>query len=263
MNLEGLAKDHPVYAIDILGFARSSRPTFSYDPVEIEQQFVDSIERWREVMQIPKMVLLGHSFGGFLSSSYALKYPERLEHLIQVDPWGYDPAPGFFLQDFPLWKLSVAYTVRLMFGPFSMLRALGPFGEWLIKNIRPDLLQKYQEIVDPSIISQYIYHCNNNSRPSGEGAFHRMTVVGPWPMHPIGERMKALSDDVPVTFLYGANTWMNNIYGTIIKETRPNSYTNVKIVEGAGHHIYTDNLFEFNKSVLDACGVLRSKESKT
>lgn len=255
MNLEGLSKDHPVYALDILGFARSSRPTFSNDPVKIEQQFVDSIERWREVMKMPKMVLLGHSFGGFLSSSYALRYPERLEHLIQVDPWGYDPRPD--LQDFPLWKLSVAYTVRLMFGPFSMIRAFGPFGEVLIKNIRPDLLQKYKEIVDPSIISQYIYHCNNNSNPSGEEAFHRMTVVGPWPLHPIGERMKALSDDVPVTFLYGEHTWMNNIYGTIIKETRPNSYTKVTVVEGAGHHIYTDKAFEFNKLVLDACGILR------
>ena len=166
MNLENLAKDHPVYAIDILGFARSSRPQFSYDPTKIEQQFVDSIERWREVLQIPKMVLLGHSFGGFLSSSYALRFPDRLEHLICVDPWGYDEAPD--LQDFPLWKLSFAYSVRLMVGPFSMIRAFGPFGEWLIKNFRPDLLQKYESIVDPSIIAKYIYHSNNNSNPSGE-----------------------------------------------------------------------------------------------
>lgn len=259
MNLEELAKDHPVYAFDTLGFARSSRPTFSDEPEKIEQQFIDSIERWREVMQLPRMVLLGHSFGGFLASSYALKYPERLEHLILVDPWGYDSAPD--LQDFPLWKLSFAYSVRLMFGPFSMIRAFGPFGEWLIKNVRPDLLQKYQSIVDPAVMSQYIYHCNNNSNPSGEAAFHKMTVVGPWPLFPIGERMKDIKDDIPVTFLYGANTWMNNIYGTIIKEHRKNSFTNVKIIDGAGHHIYTDNATEFNNSVLDACKVLRSKRN--
>jgi len=259
MNFEELAREHPVYAFDTLGFARSSRPTFSNDPQKIEQQFVDSIERWREVMQLPKMVLLGHSFGGFLASSYALKYHERLEHLILVDPWGYDPKPD--LQDFPLWKLSVAYTVRLMFGPFSMIRAFGPFGEWLIKNVRPDLLQKYQSIVDPSIISQYIYHCNNNSKPSGEEAFHKMTCVGPWPLHPIGERMKGLNDDVPVSFLYGANTWMNKEQGSITKEYRKNCYTNVKIIKNAGHHIYLDNTPEFNVSVLEACEVLRSKRN--
>lgn len=260
MNLENLAIEHPVYAFDTLGFARSSRPVFSNDPEEIEQQFVDSIERWREVLGLERMVLLGHSFGGFLAGSYALKYPDRLEHLIMVDPWGVDGAPE--MQDFPLWKLSVAYTVRLMVGPFSMIRALGPFGEWLIKNVRPDLLQKYESIVDPSIFSQYIYHCNNNSNPTGEAAFHRMTVVGPWPQNPVGERLKhGLKDDLPVTFLYGANTWMNNIYGTIIKESRPKSYTNVKIVDGAGHHIYTDNAPEFNKCVMDACGILKTERN--
>lgn len=261
MNMEDLAQDNPVYAIDILGFARSSRPEFSYDPVEIEHQFIDSIEKWREVMQLPQIVLLGHSFGGFLASSYALKYPKRLAHLILVDPWGFNEAPD--LQDFPLWKLSVAYTVRLMFGPFSMMRAFGPFGELLIKNIRPDLLQKYQSIVDPSIISQYIYHCNNNSNPTGEEAFHRMTVVGPWPLHPVGERLRTgLSDEIPVTFMYGATTWIKP-YGTIIKEQRKNtdSYTNVIVVEGAGHHIYTDNAAEFSKLVLTACEILQSSMS--
>jgi abhydrolase domain-containing protein 4 len=112
MNLEELAVDHPVYAFDTLGFARSSRPEFSDDPDKIEDQFVESIERWREAVGIDRMVLLGHSFGGFKASSYALKYPDRLEHLILVDPWGYDEAPD--LQDFPLWKLSFAYSVRLM-----------------------------------------------------------------------------------------------------------------------------------------------------
>lgn len=254
MNLEELAQDHPVYAIDTLGFARSSRPAFSLDPEKIEQQFVDSIERWREVMQLERMVLLGHSFGGFLAGSYALIYPDRLTHVILIDPWGVDACPK--LEEFPLWKLSVAYTVRLMVGPFSMMRAFGPFGEWLIKNVRPDLLQKYQSIVDPAIISQYIYHCNNNSNPSGEAAFHRMTAVGPWPISPIGKRLKlGLTENLPMTLLYGNKTWMDFSYVQIIKESRPSSYTNVMVVEGAGHHIYTDRAEEFNRIVLEACQV--------
>lgn len=36
-NLEALAKNHHVYAFDILGLARSSRPSFSNDALEIEQ----------------------------------------------------------------------------------------------------------------------------------------------------------------------------------------------------------------------------------
>lgn len=46
-----------------------------------------------------------------------------------------------------------------------------------------------------------------------------------------------LNDKLPVTFLYGENTWMNNAYGQIIKDSRPSSYTHVEIVENAGHHV--------------------------
>lgn len=103
-------------------------------------------------------------------------------------------------------------------------RAFGPFGEWLIKNFRPDLLQKYNSIVDPSIFSQYIYHCNSNTNYSGEAAFHKLAFVGPcswsplghvWPFDPMGERMKnGLSDEVPVTFLYGGR--LSNFYQNLI-----------------------------------------------
>lgn len=106
-NLEELSADRPLYAIDLLGFARSSRPTFSKDAQKVEQQFVDSIERWRKLMKISKMILLGHSFGGFLVSSYAMKYPERVEHLILVDPWGIIGKPDLRKMDF--WKRSLIW----------------------------------------------------------------------------------------------------------------------------------------------------------
>lgn len=81
-NLEALSKNRPVYAIDLLGFGKSSRPNFAHDADQIEKQFCDSIEKWREVMQIPKMIILAHSFGGFLATSYSMKHPEKVEHLI-------------------------------------------------------------------------------------------------------------------------------------------------------------------------------------
>ena len=142
MNLEEISEEHPVYVFDTLGFARSSRPEFSDDPAEIELQFVESIEKWREAMGFEKMVLLGHSFGGYQASAYALKYPDRLEHLVLgkflrmtwnffkkfmllVDPWGFDKAPE--LQNFPLWKLSIANILSYVVGPFVMVRFVKPF----------------------------------------------------------------------------------------------------------------------------------------
>jgi abhydrolase domain-containing protein 5 len=44
LQLDPLSFDRPVYALDLPGFAHSSRPISSLDPIEAEQQFVDMIE---------------------------------------------------------------------------------------------------------------------------------------------------------------------------------------------------------------------------
>lgn len=62
LNLDSFAHERPVYAIDLLGFGKSSRPNFSTDPDEIENQYVTSLEEWRKVMKIEKMILLGRQW---------------------------------------------------------------------------------------------------------------------------------------------------------------------------------------------------------
>ena len=77
-NLTALAQTgRPVYAVDMLGFGRSSRPAPGVQAQEAEEQFVQSLEEWREAMGLEIMVLLGHDLGGYVSAAYALKYPHR------------------------------------------------------------------------------------------------------------------------------------------------------------------------------------------
>lgn len=76
-NLDYLASSGPVYALDLLGFGRSSRPHFASDPEGAEEQFVAALEEWRERVGLEEMVLLGHNLGGYLSAAYTIKYPHR------------------------------------------------------------------------------------------------------------------------------------------------------------------------------------------
>jgi pimeloyl-ACP methyl ester carboxylesterase len=172
------------------------------------------------------------------------------------DPWGFVGKPD--LSTRPLWQRSLLRVFGKV-PPLGIVRTSGPFGEWLIRRARRDIMQKYDDVVDDSsIIARYIHQCNTDN-PTGEYAFKRLLLGGPWARYPIGERMKEnFPSQIPVTFIYGDKSWMNNSYGIIIKESR-NSYTHIEYVENAGHHVYADNSNDFNKYVNNACNILKTK----
>ena len=87
-NYHHLARDRCVYGIDLPGFGLSERVEFPDDPDGCERQMVDMIEQWRTVMKFDKIILLGHSFGGYVSAAYALQHHEHVQHLVLLDPWG-------------------------------------------------------------------------------------------------------------------------------------------------------------------------------
>ena len=130
LNFAFLSRNRPVYAIDILGFGRSSRTKFSVDAIQAETEFVDSIEEWRKSMKLDKFILLGHSLGGYLAAAYALRNSEHVRHLILVDPWGFPERPIDYEQkrDLPMW-IKVVRTVIAPFNPLAALRVAGPWGK--------------------------------------------------------------------------------------------------------------------------------------
>lgn len=46
------------------------------------ENMVEDVEAVRQVLDLGKISLLGHSYGGVLAQAYALKYPENLTHLV-------------------------------------------------------------------------------------------------------------------------------------------------------------------------------------
>ncbi|XP_037948748.1 (Lyso)-N-acylphosphatidylethanolamine lipase-like isoform X2 [Teleopsis dalmanni] len=264
MNLDSLAKDRPVYAMDILGFGRSSRPTFSTDALKCEKQYVKCVEEWRREMNIDSMILLGHSMGGFISSSYALSYPDRVKHLILADPWGFPEKPkdSNNTKQYPLVLRAIAYALTPL-NPLWLVRAVGPLGQWVIQKTRPDIMRKFSVAVedDQNLLPQYIHQCNSQ-KPSGESAFHTMMQSFGWAKHPMIHRIKDVREDIPITFIYGSRSWIDSSSGEKIKAQRGNSHVDIKIVTGAGHHVYADKPDIFNNYVNETCDLYKTNREQ-
>ena len=97
-----------LYALDLLGMGRSSRPSFRIHVKdkeakvrEAENWFVDALEEWRIKRGIDKMTLLGHSLGGYMAVCYALKYPGHLNKLILASPVGIPEDPYAVNEEMP------------------------------------------------------------------------------------------------------------------------------------------------------------------
>ncbi|XP_044747233.1 (Lyso)-N-acylphosphatidylethanolamine lipase-like [Coccinella septempunctata] len=265
-NLDPLSKDRPVYAIDLLGFGRSSRPEFSMDSLEAERQMVDSIEAWRRQMELEQFILLGHSMGGFLATSYAISYPERVKHLILADPWGFqDKSQASPKNPKLLFKiLGIVLYPFTNLNPLASVRALGPFGPWVIQRMRGDIIDKFDDIFeDKTIIPNYIYHCNAQN-PTGEAAFHRMIHGFGWARNPMIHRIPNLKKEIPITYMNGSDSWMDQD-GTMaprIREMRSDCFVDIKIIENAGHHIYADQADQFNDIIIKACKIADDEDDK-
>jgi len=94
------------FFLDWLGMGLSSRPapallnspSSASVPARVaraEHFFLSSLESWRESVGVEKMVLVGHSLGGYLASAYAVRYPHRVSGLVLVSPAGIPHGPEY------------------------------------------------------------------------------------------------------------------------------------------------------------------------
>jgi len=75
-----LARNHRLIFIDERGSGRSQR--LQDASLYTVEAMVEDVEDVRTALNLGKISLLGHSFGGVLAEAYALKYQQNLSHLI-------------------------------------------------------------------------------------------------------------------------------------------------------------------------------------
>lgn len=68
----------------------SSRPYTEINKTEEAIDFfVESIEHWRKALNLTDLVLIGHSFGAYMSFHYTKKYSGHVNRLILLSPVGF------------------------------------------------------------------------------------------------------------------------------------------------------------------------------
>ncbi|KAG5266653.1 hypothetical protein AALO_G00234640 [Alosa alosa] len=239
-NLDPLSCSRTVHAFDLLGFGRSSRPDFPMDAKQAEDQWVTSIEQWRQAMGVELMILLGHSLGGYLVTSYAIRYPDRVAHLILVDPWGF-PKPWF-------------RPITSLFSHFNLLgiiRGAGPLGPALV-SFRRGLKRAFKDLFDDDTVTNYVYHCNAQ-QPSGEVGFRAMNQTVAWAQRPMIQRVHLLRPSMPLNMLLGGRSWLPNSYRDTVDQIRGQSHTQLMVIPNGSHHFYADQYDLFNREVQRIC----------
>ncbi|MEG3974409.1 alpha/beta hydrolase [Microcoleus sp. herbarium8] len=128
--IEILQSQFRCISLDMLGFGESSQPQIQYD-VAVEVAFVRQVI---EQLNIEPCSIIGHSFGGWVASAYALKYPNSVSSLILAAPAGirddsfcgqYDALRPLLWQT-PVvdWALQLAKPVARLAGKSDKLQEI-------------------------------------------------------------------------------------------------------------------------------------------
>lgn len=83
-QMSQLSKNYRVIFYDQRGSGKSNSTVINAKNINMDQ-FINDLETIRQSLKLNKMILLGHSWGGFLAMHYAIQYPKNVSALILMN----------------------------------------------------------------------------------------------------------------------------------------------------------------------------------
>lgn len=115
-NLAELARDRPVYALDLLGFGASQKAAANYN-VEI---WIDQVyDFWQTFIGQPAL-LVGNSIGSLICLAAAAAHPDMAAGVVMISL----PDPAVRSEAVPKWLQPAIATVESIFASPPVLRTL-------------------------------------------------------------------------------------------------------------------------------------------
>lgn len=286
MGLSGRPSDFPLYSSggssSSSSFCKNSNTNNRNSNERHEDAikfFIDSFEHWRGKMGVEKMVLVGHSLGGYLATHYALRHPDRVSKLILVSPVGIPPYDYGHSDDvvnssnpnnninnniksplrsppnkavtghkIPSW-LSMLWNRN--WTPQTIIR--GPFGKRL-SNLYIDSRFASLPEAERKCLATY-FHSISKAPPSGEYALAALLAPGAWAREPLHHLMGDLR--MPCVFAYGEWDWMDK-RGAIDAGKTMKVPTKIVEIKSSGHQMFLDNIEAFSRFIVDEVNLIEN-----
>ena len=232
LNINALAQNHRVYAMDLVGFGRSDKTSIP-DSFSCGAQFVND---FMEVQHIDRASLIGNSMGGGLTLQFAIQFPDKVEKLVLANAAG-------------LGK-ELTLTLRLLTLPL--------IGEFLSKPSRKGTTRFLKECVyDSALITDELVETfyQMSILPGAQKSFLSALRAGANLCGQHADIIRSIVDNlasinVPTLILWGQQDRILPIAHAYVAQGRiPNA--KLQILDRCGHLLQLEHPEEFNALLLE------------
>ncbi|TNV78462.1 hypothetical protein FGO68_gene8361 [Halteria grandinella] len=263
-----LSEQYHLLMIDIVGMGGSSRPEFGLrEPAEVDVYLTEWLERWRQNVypgqDFKDFVLIGHSFGGYVSGLYTIQHPQNVRKLIMLSPLGISRIPEGFNLDHEIDKLPesmrppkflikfISMIWSSMSSPYELMRKTGPwmssklldfYASKRFTSLHGDELEDYKE---------YMKHTLLRPASTDDALFINFDHLL-FAKRPLQDPHKLGGLDKPISFIFGDRDWMLRHGGEEVLRQNPYTgrYSHMHIVKDSDHHLYFDNPAGLTEAIL-------------
>jgi pimeloyl-ACP methyl ester carboxylesterase len=147
--IEQLAKKYTVIAPDLLGHGASDKPRADYSV----GGYANGMRDLLTVLNIDKVTVVGHSFGGGVAMQFGYQFPERTERMVLVAPGGLGPEVSLLIRAVSLPGFNPVMGLLTLPGlrhvGIAGMRALSRTGMTLTHDL-DEVAEIYDSFKDPA-----------------------------------------------------------------------------------------------------------------
>ncbi|WP_262851770.1 alpha/beta fold hydrolase [Mumia quercus] len=233
--MERLTERFRVIAPDLLGHGESDKPRGDYSL----GGYANGMRDLLTYLEVERVTIVGHSFGGGVAMQFAYQYPERTERICLVAPGGLGPEVS------PLIRLLTLPGAGIGLGALALPPLRGPIraGLHALSRSRLPLTRDLDEVVDV-----YTALCD----PGGRAAVRAVTShVVDWRGQRITMTDRAyLAELIPMCVVWGERDAVIPVRHAFVAQRRA-ARTSVHLFPESGHFPHKDEPERFADLLTD------------